>query len=161
MGGCSREGNTCKGMSGQFIPMINVRIPFLAFPPTRAVIDLELVIVSAFQCQWEGCGKFFSRHDNLNQHLRVHRELGLTDQEFSQQISHHFSLRLMSSGKVQPSPTVRKRQPTEKGRSKKSGRKGRKGSSRGKEGEGETSAEEEEEGEGAAEGEAERIHDTI
>lgn len=27
----------------------------------------------AYQCPWVACTKHFSRHDNLNQHLRVHR----------------------------------------------------------------------------------------
>ena len=29
--------------------------------------------VAAHKCPVEGCGKDFSRHDNLGQHMRVHK----------------------------------------------------------------------------------------
>jgi uncharacterized Zn-finger protein len=29
---------------------------------------------SAFKCDYPNCGKAFSRHDNLRQHLRVHKD---------------------------------------------------------------------------------------
>ena len=31
------------------------------------------VPLSAPQCPYPGCGKDFSRHDNLGQHMRVHK----------------------------------------------------------------------------------------
>ena len=31
------------------------------------------VPLSAHKCPYPGCGKDFSRHDNLGQHMRVHK----------------------------------------------------------------------------------------
>lgn len=35
--------------------------------------DRKLTRATAFTCPWPSCAKLFNRHDNLNQHLRVHR----------------------------------------------------------------------------------------
>lgn len=43
----------------------------------RVVCDIILIhlLVSllAHKCPYPGCGKDFSRHDNLGQHMRVHK----------------------------------------------------------------------------------------
>ena len=79
----------------------------------------------------------------------------MTDEEFSRQIAGHFEKRLMSSGQVQPSPTVRKRQPTAKGALRRGG-KGRKED----ESERETSSLSGEGGDSVGEGE-ERVRETV
>jgi len=37
-------------------------------------LDLSQCTCVAFKCTHESCGKFFNRHDNLLQHLKVHNQ---------------------------------------------------------------------------------------
>ena len=70
---------TEKDMFDQFIPMTDV----------SSILYFQKLILRlinhwiAYQCKWPECLKKFSRHDNLSQHLRVHRVEGQTDEEFS------------------------------------------------------------------------------
>ena len=45
---------------------------FLPILASRRSVALKR-IDAAFACPWPSCMKMFNRHDNLNQHLRVHR----------------------------------------------------------------------------------------
>jgi hypothetical protein len=40
--------------------------------------DGFVLTAAAHKCPIEGCGKDFSRHDNLGQHMRVHKGQALT-----------------------------------------------------------------------------------
>lgn len=68
----STEGNTSNDIYDPSILTKNVSI--LVWKSQYLRLDLNQCISVAFKCTHPSCGKFFNRHDNLLQHLKVHKE---------------------------------------------------------------------------------------
>ena len=67
------EENIWTGMWGLNILMRNVRFFSSSLHLKRIYSPLRFYLV-AHRCPYPDCGKNFSRHDNLMQHLRVHKD---------------------------------------------------------------------------------------